>query len=284
MLGFLLVSLAGMAQKNVVNVEVAGTLQQLLQEQGLTLADELTITGELNGDDIRVLRSMGGAWFTLVSNEWDTPPSCCLKRLDLTDARIVKGGYMYARFSLSSSNQNAGNHYTSDDVIGKYMFARMKTLEELKLPAQVTKIESNAFEGSSLRELVIPEGVVSIANCTFWNMTKLESLSLPSTLKTLSGTAVWVYDLDDYYVFYGDGGDFVMNTLNCDAVEPPSVIPAPVYNSSGTEQFFDKMVDDKGEPVVSAYYGSDGKQLKAPVKGLNIVRMSDGTVRKVVVK
>ncbi len=36
------------------------------------------------------------------------------------------------------------------------------------------------------------------------------------------------------------------------------------------------------EPVASQYYTLDGKQLSAPQKGLNIVRMSDGTTRKVV--
>ena len=321
-LGFLLVSLAGMAQKNVVNVETAGTLQQVLEEQGLTQAEELTITGELNGDDIRVLRSMGGGWFILHSNEWETPPLCCLKRLDLTDARIVEGGYMYARFSMSSSPQSAAYHYTTNDVIGKYMFARMKTLEELKLPSQLKKIDSNAFEGCLLKELDIPEGVKSIENCAFWNMTKLETLHLPSTLTSLSGIAIWVYDLDDYYIFYGDGGPFVLKTLICDAIEPPTVKPAPVYNSEGTEYFFDKLVEqtrlevpyesiqkyrdhpqwgrfvnissnkaptavnqvERADSAPSAWYSYDGRQLTSPAKGLNIVRMKDGSVRKVMVR
>ena len=41
-----------------------------------------------------------------------------------------------------------------------------------------------------------------------------------------------------------------------------------------------------GEKVATAkqYYTLDGKQLSAPQKGLNIVKMSDGTATKVVVK
>lgn len=41
-------------------------------------------------------------------------------------------------------------------------------------------------------------------------------------------------------------------------------------------------VDGSLEPTESKYYTLDGKQLSAPQKGLNIVKMSDGTTRKVV--
>ena len=36
--------------------------------------------------------------------------------------------------------------------------------------------------------------------------------------------------------------------------------------------------------VVDSYYTLDGQQIVAPRKGVNIVRMSDGTVKKVIVK
>ena len=39
---------------------------------------------------------------------------------------------------------------------------------------------------------------------------------------------------------------------------------------------------DNGIPV--EYYDLSGKRLTAPVRGLNILRMSDGIVRKVVMK
>ena len=41
-------------------------------------------------------------------------------------------------------------------------------------------------------------------------------------------------------------------------------------------------VDGTLEPTASKYYTLDGKELSAPQKGLNIVKMSDGTTRKVV--
>lgn len=40
---------------------------------------------------------------------------------------------------------------------------------------------------------------------------------------------------------------------------------------------------EAGKAKVQSYYSVDGKQLKAPTDGLNIVKMSDGTVKKVII-
>ena len=309
-LGFLLVSLAGMAQKNVVNVEVAGTLQQLLQEQGLTLADELTITGELNGDDFAVLRMMSGGYFEIdpdlhYAYDWGdsepTPePTNCLRTLDLSGARIVDGGGMYALFGVVSVWSEVA-HYTSADVIGKDMFAFLKVLESLTLPQTSKRVDHSAFWYSQLSEIRIPEGVSSIDYAAFTDCANLKTLYLPSTLEKMNGTALT-----------NDESEQSLRQLWVDALEPPTIVSSFCEELVSTcsllvpEESVEKYREhpqwgrfvnispnkaptaieqvDKCEPVVSAYYGSDGKQLKAPVKGLNIVRMSDGTVRKVVVK
>lgn len=43
-------------------------------------------------------------------------------------------------------------------------------------------------------------------------------------------------------------------------------------------------VDGSQNPVVMQYYSLDGKKLSAPQKGINVVKMSDGTSKKVLVK
>ena len=42
-------------------------------------------------------------------------------------------------------------------------------------------------------------------------------------------------------------------------------------------------VDGKVTPLAETYYSIDGKKLSAPQEGLNIVKMSDGTTRKIIV-
>ena len=43
-------------------------------------------------------------------------------------------------------------------------------------------------------------------------------------------------------------------------------------------------VDGSQKPVAMQYYSLDGKKLSAPQKGINVVKMSDGTSKKVLVK
>lgn len=52
-----------------------------------------------------------------------------------------------------------------------------------------------------------------------------------------------------------------------------------VTNSTGIEN-----VNNSSEATVVARYNVNGVQIAAPVKGINIVKMSDGTTRKVLVK
>ena len=44
------------------------------------------------------------------------------------------------------------------------------------------------------------------------------------------------------------------------------------------------MSDAHSSAMPSAYYSPDGKRISEPQRGLNIVRMADGTTKKVVVK
>ena len=51
--------------------------------------------------------------------------------------------------------------------------------------------------------------------------------------------------------------------------------------TTGIEQV-ENTAAEKATPV--AYYAPNGQRHSAPVKGLNLVRMSDGTTRKVILK
>lgn len=68
----------------------------------------------------------------------------------------------------------------------------------------------------------------------------------------------------------------------------PSIMPAEnvtVYGSFAVDPNYagiDWVTDNETKP--KAYYSVDGKRLETEQKGLNIIRMSDGTTRKVVVK
>ncbi len=70
--------------------------------------------------------------------------------------------------------------------------------------------------------------------------------------------------------YYGDTGEGLVNNANrVKATDVPAGISAVAVNPEG---------------VTKTYYTSDGRQLSAPMKGVNIVKSSDGTVKKLYVK
>ena len=144
--------------ESAVSVVTAGTLREIIGEEGLYAFQDLTVSGPLNGSDVRTLREMMGCAVEGISTDGR------LSRLDLTDASIVSGGDAYD-----------GSHYTNPDVLGVGMFADCLFLEEIKLPYGVIEIEKNAFEGcAELKLFNIPTltaKVASSAGCV--NLTKI---------------------------------------------------------------------------------------------------------------
>ena len=72
-----------------LHVEYAGTLFRLIGADEQMQISNLTLTGNLNGDDIRFIREMAG------SNSNGVITSGNLSILDISNANIVEGGYAY---------------------------------------------------------------------------------------------------------------------------------------------------------------------------------------------
>ena len=93
-------------------------------------------------------------------------------------------------------------------------------------------------------------------------------------------------DESDYmfYVYGIPGGNYTEEDLYS-LQNPNAYVPCMqliVEDSKGTSSVIG--VKGSEQAVAKQYFSVDGAQLSAPQKGLNIVKMSDGTSRKVVVK
>ena len=131
--------------------------------------------GEINGTDLRFIREMAGCDYKGKGTEGK------LATLDLSEAKIVKGGDYYY------------NYYgccTLDDVIGNQAFDGCSSLTSLTLPSSVTSIGSSAFSGcSGLTSLTLPSSVTSIEWSAFSGCSGLTSLTLPSSVTSIGGSA-----------------------------------------------------------------------------------------------
>ena len=185
--------------------------------------------------------------------------------------------------------------------IGNYAFEGCSGLTSLTIPSGVTSIGNYAFTGcSGLTSLTIPSGVTSIGEGVFYGCNGLTSLTIPSGVTSIgyyafegcSGlTSIYVYmkNLPEfgyrYNVFNG------CDAKNCTVYVPKGTIDA--YKSSEFG-YFEKIVEfdatgiDKVTTSTNAKevsrYSANGQRLSAPAKGLNIVKYSDGSVKKVVVQ
>ena len=150
-----------------INVSTAGTLQSLIPfEQKYEITD-LTLTGNLNGDDIRFIREMAGIDYA------QSPTEGKLIFLDLSQTNIMSGGKPYY------SDINSG-YNTSDNNIGGYMFAYCK-LSTIILPLSTTNIKSYAFAKCyNLTSISMPDNIINLGHLTFFACINLKTIELPS--------------------------------------------------------------------------------------------------------
>ena len=220
----------------------------------------LKIIGEINGTDLKMIREMAG------SNNTDGK----LSVLDLSEAKIVEGGDCYYKNYYYS-------YYTSNNVIGSNAFCGCRKLTSLTLPAGITKIGDSAFEGcSGLTSLNLPTSITKIGDSAF---------------KDCSGlTSIYVYAEEVPKI---NGNAFE----GCDAKKCTLYVPMGTrddYRHSGFGDYFENIVEfdatgiDKTTTSTDveevARYSVNGQRLSAPTKGLNIVKYSDGSLKKVAVQ
>ena len=231
----------GLITKQItIKLDKAGTLPDRISSSKKYLITNLKIVGEVNGTDWCLIREMAGSNHGLGKTDGK------LSILDLSDAKIVKGGLPYvARLD--------NEQYTSNDELGDYAFYGCSGLTSLTLPSSVTSIGSYAFYGCS--------GLTSI----YVYLEKTPKLG-KDIFKECDAKICTVYvptgTYDDYLV--SEFGYFE-NIVEFDATG------------------IDKFTTSTDAKELSRY-SVNGQRLSAPAKGLNIVKYSDGSVKKVVVQ
>ena len=153
-----------------VNVVEAGGLSNFIDDTNKYNITKLKVSGYLNGDDIRLIREMAGR--DVNGNE--TPGR--LVDLDISEATIVAGGDYYY---LEDGQYKC---WTSDNIIGKYMFSAT-ILNRILLPNNAVSLGNCAFYGcTSLANISIPDNVVTMGIHTFRECTALTDVKLGNSV------------------------------------------------------------------------------------------------------
>ena len=293
-----------------IKLDKAGTLPDRIASSKKYKITNLKIVGEINGTDLKFIREMAGCDYD--GKETDGK----LSILDLSDAKIVEGGSAYY------SDRDDGFIYTSNDKLGDYVFFDCSGLTSLTLPSSVTKIGCYALSNcigltsltlpSSITEIgehaflncrgltnfTIPSGVTSIGTSAFFCCYGLISLTIPSSVTSIGGFAfndcsglTSIYAYMEKLPETGSNLFLGCDAKNCTVYVPKGTGDAYFWSSFG---YFDKIVEFDAAGIdkvttstdveeVSRYY-LNGQRLVGPTKGLNIVKYSDGSVKKVAVE
>ena len=267
-----------------IKLDKAGTLPDKISANEKNLITNLKIVGKINGTDLKFIREMAGR-----VNEEKTDGK--LSILDLSEAKIVAGGDAYF--------QSSKKYYTSNDKLGNYVFFGCSGLTSLTIPSGVTSMGIAAFRGcSGLPSLTIPSGVTSIGNYAFYGCRGLTSMTIPSGVTVIGeGAFRGCSGLTSIYVYPENLPELGIDIFNrCDAKNCTVYVPKGTYDAYKSSEFgyFEKIVefDATGIDKVTtstdvkevSRYSVNGQRLSAPAKGLNIVKYSDGSVKKVAVQ
>ena len=176
------------------------------------------------------------------------------------------------------------------------------SVDKIKLPANLERIGERAFIGAGYlgtsEGLTIPSKVREIGSEAFYKgLGHAAYLVLPASLKTVpiwafagsSADVIYAYMTEPFAL--GDDDFYGRPRSECKLYVPKGC--AKKYRQAEVWKEFDiEEMDGTGIEGVTndstvteeARYDANGNMLAAPAKGLNIVRYSDGTVKKVMVE
>ena len=200
----------------------------------------------------------------------------------------------YGCSGLTSLTLPAGITSIGDDT-----FYGCSGLTSLTLPAGITSIGEYAFSGcSGLTSLTLPAGITSIDKYAFSGCSRLTSLTLPAGITSIGEFAFsYCSGLTSIYVYAEKVpriGRYAFK--GCASRKCTLYVPKGTYDNYRLSEFgyFENIVEfdatgiDKTTTSTDveevSRYSLNGQRLAVPVKGLNIVKYSDGSERKVVVK
>ena len=157
-----------------------------------------------------------------------------------------------------------------------YAFENCSGLTSVTIPSSVTSIGRYAFSGcSGLTSVTIPSGVTSIGQDAFYNSSGLTSVYVSWESPLSINASIFVNANTKSCILYVPKGTyddyFISNWGVFDNIEE--------YDVTGIDN-----VTTSSDVKEISRYSVNGQRLKVPTKGLNIVKYSDGSVKKVVVQ
>ena len=207
--------------------------------------------------------------------------------------------------------ENGNTFYDSRDKCNAIIETNINKLiagcKNTVIPGSVTAIGNGAFFNcTDLMSVTIPNGAETIGGSAFSGCTGLTMITIPNSVTSIGGTAfsgctgltMVISMIEEPFKI----NNFVFSNYNYDTgfyefTEATLYVPAGTkskYESTPAWNKFKMIVEQEVNAVESVEtdvqveeterYNVSGQRISTPQKGINIVKMSDGTTRKVMCK
>lgn len=183
----------GKLSSDTIHVETAGTLYTYLNEDELVSVTHLTLTGEIDARDFKLIRDK----------------ILFLEVLDLSGVSIkAYSGTEGTNENISDYKENEVPPKAFDNsfddrksrlttvvlpetvtVIGEEAFSQCRAMKNFEIPSSVTAISYYAFAGTGITSLIIPSSITTIGIQAFRGCKSLKSIELPSSITELGNAA-----------------------------------------------------------------------------------------------
>lgn len=182
---------------NEVTVETPGTLRNLV---GLLDYKELKVNGQLDAMDMRYIRALTGG-----RDDYSADQGGSVRCLNLKDATLVSDNRHVTKYG---EMWFGGQSFEYKDIIYPYTFLNSH-INTFICPKSLKGIDDYAFDGSSLRNVTLFEGIEQIGIA--FQQLVLNSVYLPSTVSYYNSSLkysqidyCWVDSHNPYYMTYNN--------------------------------------------------------------------------------
>ena len=203
----------------------------------------------------------------------------------LTSVTINSNAFLSKSYSQSSNmhhifGSQVKNYTIGDGVtaIGDYAFSGCSGLTSVYILDSVKTIGNYTFQNcSGLTSVTIGNSVTNLGDYAFAGCTNITKLTSCATTPPICGTQA----LND------------INKWDCSLFVPTGSLSAYQAADQWKDFFFieesdvtaiNRIYDDEAEGRIVGIYDLNGRKFERLQRGMNIVRMSDGTTKKVVIK
>lgn len=271
-----------------IHIDQAGTLSNILDSDTASKLTEVVITGELNLNDFLYLRQAAGC---IVKSGGDVVwGKGILQNIDLNNAKLIDDGNFSYDFVGINEDKDGARYYPLNEEAsigdnGKSfqgLFACLYGLDTVRLPSNLTTIGRLAFyDDSNLLTVEIPESVTEIDSYAFACPNLINIYCHGATPENIADETVFsAIDKEQCTLYVPEGSVEAYRTATY--WKDFKNIKEKYYSSTGINKVNTNSGSQEEVHKISRY-SINGQRLNAPTRGINIVKYSDGTTKKIMV-